>query len=260
MSLWIYGINPVNAVLKKRPKEVKEIIIIKALDEKKESERLTAIVEKAKKQGIRVKIQGFSELSTELKEKANVVHQRVFAFVTPPKMFEVKELIKEEKADSFFLMLDGVTDVHNIGAITRTAAAMGVDAIILPKDRTATVTADVYKTSSGAVEDVKIAAEVNLVRSIEQLKEAGFWVYGFEADGEQPLYKADLKGKVCCVVGGEDSGIRRLLKENCDMVLKNTNEERYKFFERFSVLCHSDLRSPKAKGFDRIKKSCNLSY
>ncbi len=220
MSLWIYGINPVNAVLKKRPADVKEIIIIKALEENKENERLVAIVEKAKKHNVRVKVQGFSELNAELKEKANVVHQRVFALVVPPKMYDVKELLKEEKKDSFFLMLDGVTDVHNIGAITRTAAAMGVDAIILPKDRTATVTADVYKTSAGAIESLKIAAEVNLVRSVEQLKEAGFWVYGFEEDGKQELYKADLKGKICCVVGGEDSGIRRLLKENCDGVFK----------------------------------------
>jgi len=68
----------------------------------------------------------------------------------------------------------------------------------------------VYKTSSGAVESIKIATEVNLVRSVEQLKEAGFWIYGCEEDGKQDLYKADLKGKICCIVGGEDSGIRRL--------------------------------------------------
>ena len=220
MSLWIYGINPVNAVLKKRPNDVKEIIIIKAAEEIKQNERLVAIAEKAKKHGIKVRVQGFSELNAELKEKANAVHQRVFAFVVPPKMFEVKELLKEAKSDQFFLMLDGITDVHNIGAITRTAAAMGVDAIILPKDRTVTITADVYKTSSGAIESIKIATEVNLVRTVEQLKEAGFWIYGFEEDGKQDLYKADLKGKVCCIVGGEDTGIRRLLKENCDAILK----------------------------------------
>jgi 23S rRNA (guanosine2251-2'-O)-methyltransferase len=220
MSLWIYGINPVNAVLKKRPNDVKEIIIIKAAEEIKQNERLVAIAEKAKKHGIKVRVQGFSELNAELKEKANAVHQRVFAFVVPPKMFEVKELLKEAKSDQFFLMLDGITDVHNIGAITRTAAAMGVDAIILPKDRTVTITADVYKTSSGAIESIKIATEVNLVRAVEQLKEAGFWIYGFEEDGKQDLYKADLKGKVCCIVGGEDTGIRRLLKENCDAILK----------------------------------------
>jgi len=220
MSLWIYGINPVNAVLKKRPGDVKEIIIIKALEEKKESERLTAIIEKAKKHNVKVKVQGFNELNEELKAKANVVHQRVFAFIIPPKMFEVKELVKEGDGNKFFLMLDGVTDVHNIGAITRTAAAMGVDAIILPKDRTVTVTADVYKTSSGAIENLKIATEVNLVRAVEELKKSGFWVYGFEEDGKQEIYKADLKGNICCVVGGEDSGIRRLLKENCDVVYR----------------------------------------
>ncbi|MFH1223213.1 MAG: 23S rRNA (guanosine(2251)-2'-O)-methyltransferase RlmB [Pseudomonadota bacterium] len=224
--LWIYGINPVESVLKNRPKDVKELVIIKTFDEKKENERLDAVIALAKKHNIRVNEKNTNDLSEELKAKTTTAHQRVFALVNPPKIYELKELLGENKdvgrnnGGDFFLMLDGITDVHNIGAIIRTAAAMGVDAIILPKDRTATITADVYKTSAGAVENIKIVTEVNLTRCVEMLKKAEFWVYGFEEDGTKNIYSADLKGKICCVIGGEDTGIRRLLKENCDIIFK----------------------------------------
>jgi len=220
MSLWIYGINPVSSVLQKRPRDVKEIIFIKTLDDKKENERLVILANKSKALNIKTRTLSYDQLPAELDEKGNANHQRIFALIESPKLYELKELLADDRSDKFFLMLDGITDVHNIGAIIRTAAALGVDAIILPKDRSVTITADVYKTSSGAVEDVKIVNEVNLVRCVELLKEKSFWVYGFEAEGTQNIYDADLKGNVCCVVGGEDTGIRRLLKENCDLVLK----------------------------------------
>jgi 23S rRNA (guanosine2251-2'-O)-methyltransferase len=91
---------------------------------------------------------------------------------------------------------------------------------VLPKDRSVGLDPAVYKTSGGTVECMDICSEVNLVRAVEKLKTSGFWVYGLEAEpGSGYIHEADLKGNICCVIGGEDTGIRRLLKESCDSVL-----------------------------------------
>jgi 23S rRNA (guanosine2251-2'-O)-methyltransferase len=218
MSFWIYGINAVSSVLEKRPKDIKEIIFLKT-KAKNESERIDAITETAKWKGVKTRFVGTEGVPEEFREK-EVAHQRVFAVINPPRVYDIADLVGQGEGNKFFIMLDGITDVHNIGAIIRTAVAFGVDAVILPKDKSASITADVYKTSSGAIESIKVCVEVNMVRVTEILKKNGFWIYGFEADGSQEIQKADLKGNVCCVIGGEDSGIRRLLKDNCDMVLR----------------------------------------
>lgn len=222
MSLWIYGINSVSAVLDNRPKDVKELLFVKSRDEKKDSDRLSLLRQRAQKNGIRISEQFEEEILERIKTRNGVNHQRVFAFINPVQIPSLNDVINKgkEKRDRVFLVLDGITDIHNLGAIIRTAVAFNIEAIIVPKDRNASITADVYKTSSGAVEYIKICEEVNLVRSVGILKENNFWIYGFEADGTQDINKADLKGNVCCVIGGEDSGIRRLLKDNCDMVLR----------------------------------------
>ena len=222
MSLWIYGINSVSAVLDNRPKDVKEMIFIKPKDEKKDSERLSLVRQKAQKNGIKTSEQTEEAVFERVKNREGVNHQRVFAFINPIKIPTLNEVLEssKDKPNRVFVILDGVTDIHNIGAIIRTAVAFNVEAIVLPKDRTASITADVYKTSSGAVENIKICEEVNLVRAVGVLKENSFWVYGFEANGTQDIQKTDLRGNVCCVIGGEDTGIRRLLKDNCDMILR----------------------------------------
>ena len=222
MSLWIYGINPISVVLKNRPNEVKEILFIKAKDERKEGERLTAIRQDAQKYKIRVSEKTEEEAFERIKFHSSVNHQRVFAFIEPIPTPSLMDVLNSGAGNRnrLFLILDGITDIHNFGAIIRTAVAFNVEAIIVPKDRNASITPDVYKTSSGAVEYIKVCEEVNLVRAVVMLKEKNFWVYGFEADGTQDIRKADLKGHVCCVIGGEDTGIRRLLKDNCDMMLR----------------------------------------
>ncbi|MCX6112385.1 MAG: 23S rRNA (guanosine(2251)-2'-O)-methyltransferase RlmB [Proteobacteria bacterium] len=222
MSLWIYGINPVSAVIDNRPKDIKEIVFIKTRDEKKEGDRLASIRQNAQKYRIRISEQTEEEAFEKIKFRPGANHQRVFAFINPiqtPSLMDVLNSDKDKKGRIFF-MLDGITDIHNLGAIIRTAVAFNVEAIIVPKDRNASITSDVYKTSSGAVEYIKVSEELNLVRAVGILKENNFWIYGFEADGTQDIRKADLKGNVCCVIGGEDSGIRRLLRDNCDMILR----------------------------------------
>lgn len=118
----------------------------------------------------------------------------------------------------FIIIADEIEDPHNLGAIIRTAEAAGADGLIIPKRRSATLNATVFKTSAGAAAWLKVARVANLVDTIKRLKEKGVWVYGMEADGT-PYDKTDLSGAAALVVGSEGFGLGRLVRENCDMIL-----------------------------------------
>ncbi|MBP5603973.1 MAG: 23S rRNA (guanosine(2251)-2'-O)-methyltransferase RlmB [Ruminiclostridium sp.] len=118
----------------------------------------------------------------------------------------------------FIIIADEIQDPHNLGAIIRTAEAAGADGVIIPKRRSAGLTSTVFKTSAGAASWVRIARVSNLTETIKLLKSKGIWVYGAEADGE-PFRSADLSGPAALVIGSEGSGLGRLVRENCDMIL-----------------------------------------
>ncbi|NOT60970.1 MAG: 23S rRNA (guanosine(2251)-2'-O)-methyltransferase RlmB, partial [Acidobacteria bacterium] len=117
------------------------------------------------------------------------------------------------------VLLDGIEDMHNLGAILRSCDAAGVDGVFLPEHRSAGLNETVAKTSAGAVEYVRVAKVINLVRLIEDLKARNIWVVGVEADGEQTHWQYDFTGAVALVVGSEGKGLRRLVREHCDSVV-----------------------------------------
>ena len=125
---------------------------------------------------------------------------------------------KEKKEPPFIIIADEIQDPHNLGAIIRTAEAAGAHGVIIPKRRSAGLTATVLKTSAGAASWIKVARVSNLVDTINSLKKQGIWVYGAEADGE-PFHKADLSGPAALVIGSEGFGLGRLVRESCDMIL-----------------------------------------
>lgn len=125
---------------------------------------------------------------------------------------------KEKKEPPFIIIADEIQDPHNLGAIIRTAEAAGAHGVIIPKRRSAGLTATVLKTSAGAASWIKVARVSNLVDTINFLKKQGVWVYGAEADGE-PFHKADLSGAAALVIGSEGFGLGRLVRESCDMIL-----------------------------------------
>ena len=124
----------------------------------------------------------------------------------------------EKGTPPFIIIADEIQDPHNLGAIIRTAEAAGADGVIIPKRRSAGLTAAVFKTSAGAASWVRVARVSNLVETIKMLKSKGIWVYGAEADGE-PFRRADLSGPAALVIGSEGNGLGRLVRENCDMIL-----------------------------------------
>ena len=121
---------------------------------------------------------------------------------------------------AFLLVLDGVTDPHNLGACLRSADAAGVDALVIPKDRSASVDGVVRKVAAGAAEFVPVAAVTNLARTLESFKQRNIWVVGLDGTAEKNLYDADLTGALALVLGGEGGGMRRLTRERCDFLVR----------------------------------------
>ncbi len=116
-------------------------------------------------------------------------------------------------------MLDNVLDPQNLGAIIRTALCVGVDSIVLPKDRSAPPTPSVSRASAGALEHIKLTQVTNLVNAIKDCKKKGLWIYGLQKEAEQSIYTTDLSGSIAIVLGGEQKGIRPLVKRNCDFLV-----------------------------------------
>lgn len=150
-------------------------------------------------------------------------HQGVMALVPPFDYCEVDDILQEAKSKGeqpFILILDGIEDPHNLGAIIRTAETAGVHGIIIPKRRACLVNSTVYKVASGAVEHMKIARVNNLNDEIKYLKDKGVWVYGTAIEATQYYYDEKFNGAVALVIGNEGEGISRLVRENCDVLLK----------------------------------------
>lgn len=149
--------------------------------------------------------------------------QGIIAIVPPfdyCDVYDIIDLAKERNEDSFILILDGIEDPHNLGSIIRTAETAGVHGIIIPKRRAASVNSTVNKVSAGAVEHMKIARVNNINETINTLKKEGIWICGTDMDTNKYYYNQDLTGPLAIVIGSEGFGMSRLVKENCDFLIK----------------------------------------
>ena len=143
---------------------------------------------------------------------------RVVASISPVKFYTVRDILRkaEDKGeDPFIVMLDGIEDVHNFGAIARTAEACGAHGLIIHKHRAAPVSSMAVKASAGALMHIPIARVTNITKSIQSLKEKGLWIAGTDASGDSKYYEANLKGPMGIVIGSEGRGMSRLVKESC---------------------------------------------
>ncbi|GGH40293.1 23S rRNA (guanosine(2251)-2'-O)-methyltransferase RlmB [Paenibacillus segetis] len=181
------------------------------------------ILAEAKKQGIIVQFVDKRKLDQLVPD---VQHQGVVAQAAPYAYASVEDLLAkatEQGQPPFLLILDEIEDPHNLGSILRTAECTGVHGVIIPKRRSAAVTATVSKTSAGAVEYVPVARVTNLAQCIDELKEAGVWVVGTDVDTKDEMYERGgnvLTGPVAIVIGNENKGMGRLIREKCDVLLK----------------------------------------
>lgn len=209
----IAGRNPVIEALKS-DHEIEKILIAKGSEGS-----IRKIIGEAKERGIPLH---YVEKSYIDKAAENMAHQGVLAYIAPYAYSDMEDILaiaQKRKEDLFVIILDGIEDPHNLGAIIRSADAAGAHGIIIPKRRAVGITGTVAKASAGAVEYVPVVRVPNLVQAINELKEAGIWVAAVDMDG-QDHYKADLKGKIALVIGSEGKGISKLVKDNCDFIVK----------------------------------------
>ena len=211
---WIVGINPVEGALANDPSRVREVLV----EQGSRNPRVAELVAEAKRLGVRVH-QRPRALLDKLAGRAR--HQGIVANYEVPAAQSEHDLSALLGADSvLFLVLDGVTDPHNLGACLRSAAAAGVSAVIVPRDRAVGITPVVRRASAGAVDRVPLIEVTNLARTLRELKDAGMWLTGLAGEAGDSLYDIDLTGKTALVMGGEGDGMRRLTREACDRLVK----------------------------------------
>ncbi|MGB0384740.1 MAG: 23S rRNA (guanosine(2251)-2'-O)-methyltransferase RlmB [Ardenticatenaceae bacterium] len=214
----IYGRHPVLEALRSGTK-VRAIFLAQGQTEKG---IIAEIITLANQVGIaRVQWVGRKKLARLVEANAN--HQGVVAEIAPFGYSTIEKILahsKQRGEPPFLLLLDGIQDVHNFGALLRTAEAAGMHGVIIPQRRAASVTPTVYKSSAGAVNYLPIAQITNLTRTIKQLQAQNIWVVGLEMAGEQLYHQANLKGPLAIVVGAEGKGLSRLVAQNCDFLVQ----------------------------------------
>ncbi|MCQ4240145.1 23S rRNA (guanosine(2251)-2'-O)-methyltransferase RlmB [Stutzerimonas stutzeri] len=211
----IYGLHAVEALLRHHPKRVKQVWLAEGRDDP----RVQTLIQLAEQSRIRV---GQCE-RRELDAWVEGVHQGVVADVSPSQVWGdamLEELLDRTEGAPLLLVLDGVTDPHNLGACLRTADAAGALAVIIPKDKSATLNATVRKVACGAAEVIPLVAVTNLARTLEKLQQRGLWVVGTAGEAEQEIYDQDLSGPIVLVMGAEGKGMRRLTREHCDFLVR----------------------------------------
>lgn len=208
----IYGIHAVTALLKNRRRITKKLYI----SQERFDKRLQSLVELANYHQIPLERLSTQTMKTRF---ANFNHQGVIAQAEPLPSFgeeSLTSLLENSKKPTLVLILDGITDPHNLGACLRTADASGVDFVIMPKDRAASFSAVVSKIACGAAESIPVVRVTNLVRAMELIKQQGVWIYGAAGESKKMLYSLDLKISLALVMGAEGTGMRRLTRDHCD--------------------------------------------
>ena len=220
MSDTVFGYHAVESLIRREPGRIAALHVQTGRQDK----RMQALLTLARNQGVSISQAEKSDLDGRVSGR----HQGVVAVLHAGAsadaigMMAEGELIDRvtQSAEALLLILDGVTDPHNLGACLRSADAAGVTAVIFPKDKSADVNDVARKVASGAAEAVPWVRVTNLARTIESLQQAGVWVIGTDGDAETTLYDQDLTGPCALVLGSEGSGMRRLTRERCDFVVR----------------------------------------
>lgn len=209
----IFGVNPVKESLQGGRGAYNLYVQISATDH-----RVEKIIRLAEERGVAVHRREKIDLT---KMCASSHHQGIALEVEPFRYADPDDLIEAASIaeSAILLVLDGIQDPHNLGALIRSAACAGALGVFIPKDRACGVTAAAEKSSAGAVETLPVAQITNVAQTLETLKKAGFWVYGLDGEARAPLFGTKFSGRVALVIGGEGEGIRPLVRKQCDLLM-----------------------------------------
>ena len=209
----IHGFHAVRSRLSRLPDSVQEVYISAS----RSDPRMRDLLALAEKQGRRIipvdaeRLQGLA---------GSPRHQGVAALIDVSKNFvALEDVLEDLETPPLLLVLDGITDPHNLGACLRVADAMGVDAVIAPKDKSVSINATVSKVACGAAEVVPYIMVTNLARTLREIKDAGIWIVGTDAEGSSDLFHFEQTGPLAWVLGAEGHGMRRLTREHCDTLV-----------------------------------------
>ncbi|WP_075186564.1 23S rRNA (guanosine(2251)-2'-O)-methyltransferase RlmB [Teredinibacter haidensis] len=211
----IFGIHAVQSLLTSAPQRICELLVVKDRQDQRVKKLLAAA------QNYQIKPRFVDK--RELDDLCNGSHQGVVALAQPGKQYDEKDLldlIDNTETDPLILVLDGVTDPHNLGACMRSADAAGVHAVVVPKDNSASLNEAARKVASGAAETVPLVVVTNLARALKNMQEKGLWVAGAAGEAKADIYHTNLTGPRVIVMGAEGEGMRRLTKEICDDLVK----------------------------------------
>jgi 23S rRNA (guanosine2251-2'-O)-methyltransferase len=211
----IFGFHAVLSRIRQNPQGVQEILV----DKERVDPRMKDLLALAKEKNVRVMQLERSRIDGMA---GNGRHQGVLARVVdaPMPYMDIHDVLESLNEPPFLLILDGVEDPHNLGACLRVADAMGVHAVIAPKDNAVGLNATVRKVACGAAESVPFIAVTNLARTMRELKDAGVWLIGAAAEAEGDLFNTKLQGPLALVLGAEGTGLRRLTAETCDQLVR----------------------------------------
>lgn len=215
MSEIIYGIHAVKALLERDPQRFLEVFVMKG----REDRRLQPLLQQLEEGGIRVQVAQRQWLDEKVE---GAVHQGIVARVKPGRQYQendLPDLLASLDHPPFLLILDGVTDPHNLGACLRSADAAGIDAVIVPRDRSAQLNATAKKVACGAAESVPLIRVTNLARTMRLLQEENIWIIGTAGEADHSLYQSKMAGAMALVMGAEGDGMRRLTREHCDELI-----------------------------------------
>ncbi len=209
----LYGLHPVEEAIRSGNRRLESVLVARH----RQDARLQSILDACHQAGIQVRLEAKDQLTRLARTEA---HQGVVAVVAERGYCSLQELAQPRGRHLFLLALDGVEDPHNLGALLRTADGAGVDGVILPERRAASVNATVVKTSAGAAEHVRIARVTNLVRALEELKRQNIWCVGLDERGTQNYDTFDYRCNCVLVLGGEGGGLHDLARRTCDHLLR----------------------------------------
>ncbi len=219
----VYGIHAVDALLRREPRSIVRL----SVQRERRDKRMAALLELARNQGVAPNREAravLDELAGGGRHQGVVAELRAGAGGESDALDwgepELLAALDTGDTPALVLVLDGVTDPHNLGACLRSADAAGVTAVVVPKDRSAPLNEVARKVACGAAETVPLVTVTNLARTLEALKARGVWLYGAAGEAEQSLYEVDLSGRIGLVMGAEGAGLRRLTREHCDHLVR----------------------------------------
>lgn len=213
MSDIIFGIHAVSEALKSRERSFDYVAIAKD----RTDPRIQRIIDDCRQSGVSVRFVRREEIDRETKTRT---HQGVMAFTSRKKFSDLDDILENKRGQhAFVLVLDGIEDPHNLGALMRSADGAGVDGVVIPERRAAGITGTVVKASAGASEHLSVARVVNIARSLEDLKERNIWVVGLDERGTQSYDEIDYNMDCAIVLGAEGKGLHDLVRKKCDLLV-----------------------------------------